>query len=202
MMNEYELIRAAKNNDLEAFNELVLKYRTRVFNHAYYLLQNYDAAEDATQEVFLKFFRKLYQFQGVSFLAWLLRITTNLCHDEFRASKRSTLIPLELITDDGEIIESPFWMTDPTMRPEDAVESNELRKELEDGLIRLPSYYQNAVSLVDIQQFSYKKAAAVMQISIGTLKSRLKRGRQQMRNNFINREVPNVSEQINLNLSV
>lgn len=184
MMNEYELIRAAKNNDLEAFNELVLKYRTRVFNHAYYLLQNYDAAEDATQEVFLKLFRKLDQFQGVSFLAWLLKITTNHCHDEFRAAKRSSLIPLELITDDGEIIESPFWMADPAMRPEDAVETNELRTALEDGFIRLPSYYQNAVSLVDIQQFSYKEAASVMQISIGTLKSRLKRGRQQMQNNI------------------
>ncbi len=201
MMNENELIRAAKNNDLEAFNELVLRYRSRVFNHAYYLLQNYDAAEDATQEVFLKLFRKLYQFQGASFLAWLLRITTNHCLDEFRAAKRSILIPLEHITNDGEIIESPFWMADPAMRPEDAVESNELREELEDGLIRLPSYYQNAVSLVDIQQFSYKEAASVMQISIGTLKSRLKRGRQQMKNNFTNSDVPTVSEQVNLNPS-
>lgn len=202
MMNEYELILAAKNNDLEAFNELVLKYRNRIFNHAYYLLQNYDAAEDATQEVFLKLFRKLYQFQGVSFLAWLLRITTNHCHDEFRAAKRNTLIPLEPIIDDDEIIESRFWMADPTMRPEDAVESNDLREELEDGLIRLPANYQNAVYLVDIQQLSYKEAAAVMQISIGTLKSRLKRGRQQMRNNFTNSDVPNVSEQANLNLSI
>jgi RNA polymerase sigma-70 factor (ECF subfamily) len=201
-MNEYELIQAAKNNDLEAFNELVLKYRTRIFNHAYYFLQNHDAAEDATQEVFLKSFRKLYQFHGDSFLAWLLRITTNHCHDEFRASKRSTLIPLEIITDDGEIIETPFWMEDPAMHPEDEVESNELRAELEDGLIELPSYYQNAVSLIDIQQLSYKEAAAMMQISIGTLKSRLKRGRQQMRNNFTNRYATNVLEQFNLDPSV
>jgi len=201
-MNEYELIQAAKNNDLEAFNELVLKYRTRIFNHAYYLLQNHDAAEDATQEVFLKSFRKLYQFHGDSYIAWLLRITTNHCHDEFRASKRSTLIPLEIITDDGEIIETPFWMEDPAMQPEDEVESNELRAELEDGLIELPSYYQNAVSLIDIQQLSYKEAAAMMQISIGTLKSRLKRGRQQMQNNFTNRYAINVSEQFNLNPSV
>ncbi|MEJ2487534.1 MAG: RNA polymerase sigma factor [Anaerolineales bacterium] len=201
-MNEYELIQAAKNNDLEAFNELVLKYRTRIFNHAYYFLQNHDAAEDATQEVFLKSFRKLYQFHGDSFLAWLLRITTNHCHDEFRASKLSTLIPLEIITDDGEIIETPFWMEDPAMQPEDEVESNELRAELEDGLIELPSYYQNAVSLIDIQQLSYKEAAAMMQISIGTLKSRLKRGRQQMRNNFTNRYATNVLEQFNLDPSV
>ena len=193
-MEDHELISAAKNNDLEAFNQLILKYQKRIFNHAYQFLECYSAAEDIMQEAFILAFRKISQFREGSFLAWLLRITTNLCLDEFRAAKRAALIPFELIDDDGETIESPFWVEDPSMRLEESVETKELRAHLEHGLIRLPIYYQRAVSLVDIQQLSYKEAPAVMQISIGTLKSRLKRGRNQLRNDLINHQAANFSE--------
>ena len=91
-MEDHELISAAKNNDLEAFNQLILKYQKRVFNHAYQFLECYSAAEDIMQETFILAFRKIFQFREGSFLAWLLRITTNLCLDEFRAAKRAALI--------------------------------------------------------------------------------------------------------------
>lgn len=200
-MEEYELIDRAKNKDLESFNILVLKYQDKIFAHVYYLLQNYDAAEDITQEAFLLAFQKLYQFRGGSFRAWLLRIATNLSIDEFRSRKGYSLLPLELSNSEGELYEIPLWTRDTQTHPEEAIVSGELRAALEYGLMGLPEYYRNAVNLVDIQQLSYKEAATTMGISIGTLKSRLKRGRNQLRNNFIYHSASYESEHLPINLS-
>ena len=200
-MDDHELISAVINNDREAFNDLVLKYRDRVFHHAYYLLQNYETAEDITQEVFLKSFQKLHLFRGGSFLAWLLKITKNLCYDEFRTWKRTSLISLEPLNNEGDPFETSRRTENNNRQAEESVESNELREELEYGLFGLPAYYQTAVNLVDFQDFSYKEAATSLGISIGTLKSRLERGRKQLRKIYSTRDAAILSEKIFFNLS-
>ena len=183
-MEEIDLLRAATQNDLESFNQLILKYQNMVYNQAYRILQNPDIAEDITQDTFIIGFQKLIQFRGGSFRAWLLKIVTNLCYDEMREWKRATLLSLEPVNDDGESIEEPIWLRDPGMLPEETVERHELQSVLEQGLNKLPHFYREAVQLVDIQQLSYKEASFVSGISIGTLKSRLARGRWQLRNNL------------------
>ena len=183
-MEEIDLVRAAAQNDLEAFNQLVLNYQNMVYNQAYRILQNPDIAEDITQDTFMLGFQKLTQFRGGSFRAWLLKIVTNLCYDEMREWKRATFLSLEPVNDDGESIEEPIWLRDPGMLPEETVERHELQSVLEQGLNKLSLFYREAVQLVDIQQLSYKEASFVSGISIGTLKSRLARGRWQLRNNL------------------
>lgn len=183
-MEEAELVHLASPGDLNAFNELVLKYQNQVFNQAYRLLGNNDVAEDITQDTFILAFQKIYQFRGGSLRAWLLRIVTNLCYDEMRTWKRAALQPLEPIDEDGETNESPYWIKDPNMLPEEFIEMGELREVIEDGLSKLPSNFRIAVTLVDIQQLDYKEAAFVMGTSIGTLKSRLARGRLMLRNSL------------------
>lgn len=180
-MDELELIQAARRGNLNAFNELVLKYQNQAFNHASRLLGNHDIAEDITQEAFLLAFRRLYQYRGGSFRAWLLRIVTNLCYSEMRTWKRNDFQTLEPVTSDGQTNESPPWLGDPTSLTEEQVEQGDLYEQLESILNKLPSIYRTALSLVDIQEFDYKEAASIMGVSIGTVKSRLSRGRMQFR---------------------
>jgi len=180
-MDELELIQVARRGSLNAFNELVLKYQNQAFNHASHVLGNHDIAEDITQEAFLLAFRRLYQYRGGSFRAWLLRIVSNLCYSEMRTWKRNDFQTLEPITSEGETNESPPWLKDTTSLPEEQVEIGELREQLESIMNKLPSVYRTALSLVDIQEFDYKEAASIMDVSIGTVKSRLSRGRMQFR---------------------
>lgn len=193
-INEADLVRAARKNDLEAFNQLVMKYRNNVFDLAYRVLQSNDYAEDITQNVFILAFQKLYQFRGGSFRGWLLKIGTNLCYDELRNWKRVTLQSLEPLHEDNETYEFPDWLKDTSLLPEEAVESRELWASLEFALSKLPINYRTAVSLVDIQQLDYKKAAFAMGIPVGTLKSRLVRGRMQLRKNLANLDITCVPE--------
>jgi len=188
-MEESELIRAANQGDLSAFNNLVLKYQGQIFNHAYRVLGNCDDAEDITQETFILAFRKIYQFRGGSFRAWLFKIATNLCYDEMRYWKRNPYQSWEPVNRDGETNESPYWIKDVRPLPEEAVEMGELREILECSMNKLPSIYRIVLSLIDIQELSYKETASVIGISIGTVKSRLARGRVQLHRILMGMEV-------------
>ena len=178
-MEDTELVSAAKQGNLNAFNELVLKYQNQVFDHASRLLGNHQVAEDITQDAFILAFRNIHQYRGGSFRAWLLKIVTNLSYSEMRTWKREPLHGLEAVDKDGETNESPYWMKDQNPGPEEAAEMEELRETLEYVLNELPAIYRTAVSLIDIQRLDYKEAASVMGVSIGTVKSRLARGRMQ-----------------------
>jgi len=180
-MEEIELIQLARQADLTAFNELVLKYQNQVFHRALSLLRNQDLAEDATQEAFILAFRKLHQFRGDSFRAWLLRIVTNLCYSEMRTWKREPFQSLEPVNESDEQNESPYWLRDSAPGPEEAAEMGELHEKLEAVLGKLPEIYQDVISLIDIQKLDYKEAASSLGVSIGTIKSRLARGRMQFR---------------------
>ena len=178
-MEDTELVLAAKQGNLNAFNELVLKYQNQVFDHASRLLGNCDIAEDITQDAFVLAFRKIYQYRGGSFRAWLLKIATNLAYSEMRTWKREPFHGLESLDKDGETNESPYWMNDQNPGPEEEVEIGELRETLECALSQLPAIYRVAVSLINIHGLDYKEAASIMGVSIGTVKSRLARGRMQ-----------------------
>ena len=86
-MDELALIKAAQNDDLDAFNRLILAHQEMVFNVACRILVNPDAAEDAVQESFISAYNNLRSFRGGSFKAWLLRVVTNKCYDELRRQK-------------------------------------------------------------------------------------------------------------------
>ncbi len=179
-MSADELIELARRGDLNAFNDLVIAYQDRVYNQAYRLMGDPQLAEDASQQAFLTAFQKLSQFRDGSFLAWLLRIVTNLCLDELRREKRRKIISLTPLDEDGEEIETPRWLADPGLSPEEAVERQELKEALQRGLDRLPEDFRTAVILVDLQGLDYNQAAAVMGTAVGTIKSRVARGRMKL----------------------
>ncbi|HVN53552.1 MAG TPA: sigma-70 family RNA polymerase sigma factor [Anaerolineaceae bacterium] len=174
---EIALIRSTQAGNLNSFNELVLTYQDRVYNLAYSILGTHEAAEDATQEAFLSAYRKISIFKTGPFMAWMYRITVNACYDELRRVKRRQTLPLEPVDENMEEFDSPSWMVDPCEQPLESVERHELRKTIQESIHRLPVEYRVAIILIDVQEMGYSEAAQVLAIPIGTLKSRVARGR-------------------------
>ncbi|UCF27862.1 MAG: sigma-70 family RNA polymerase sigma factor [Chloroflexota bacterium] len=180
-MDEKALIQDALQGDLDAFNRLVLAYQDRVYNQAYRVLGESQAADDATQEAFISAYKNLRSFRGGSFRAWLLRIVTNACYDELRRRKRRPTTPLEPVDDAGDEIESPHWISDPGELPEDNVVRSELGQAIQHCLDQLPIDFRVVVVLVDVQGMDYLEASEAIGKPLGTVKSRLARGRNRMR---------------------
>jgi RNA polymerase sigma-70 factor (ECF subfamily) len=179
--SEETLIARASQGDLEAFNHLVLDYQDRAFQHAWSMLNDPDLAEDVTQESFIKAFQALKQFRGGSFRAWLLRIVTNTSYDLLRKSRSHPNQPMVLENEDGEELESPSWLTDPSASVQATVEQNEETEQLYRMLDELPEAYRTVLTLIDLYELDYAEAARVLNVPLGTIKSRLVRARLQMR---------------------
>lgn len=180
-MDEKGLIQDARQGDLDAFNRLVLAYQDRVYNQAYRVLGESQAADDATQEAFISAYKNLRSFRGGSFRAWLLRIVTNACYDELRRRKRRPTTSLEPLDEAGDEIESPHWIADPGELPEDNVQRAELGSAIQHCLDELPTDFRVVVVLVDVQGMDYLEAASVIGKPLGTVKSRLARARNRMK---------------------
>jgi len=180
-MDEVALIQSARQGDLAAFNRLVVAYQDLVFSHAYRMMGEMEAAEDAAQEAFLSAYRNLASYRGGSFRAWLLRIVTNACYDELRRRKRRPTTPLEPTDQEDEEVESPRWITDPGETPEQQAERAELSRAIQRCLDRLPPDFRAIVVLVDVQGFNYQEASVVVGKPVGTVKSRLSRARLRLR---------------------
>lgn len=180
-MDEVELIQYAQKGDLDAFNRLVLAYQDMVYNQAYRVIGEPDAAEDATQEAFISAYRKIHTYRGGSFKAWLLRIVTNACYDELRRRKRRPTTPLEPVDAFDEEIESPRWIADTGEAPEERALRAELSEAIQNCLNDLSNDFRTVVILVDIQGMDYAEAADIMGTPLGTIKSRLARARRGMR---------------------
>lgn len=193
-MEELELIQTASQGDFTAFNELVLKYQDQVFNLARRIIGNQDLAEDVTQDTFIHAFQKIHQFRGGLFRAWLLKIATNICYDEMRTWKRHPHLPLEPTDRENNTNESPWWIKDPGPLPEEEAETSDLRDVLERGLNQLPLKFRTIVTLVDVHQMEYKEVSRITGVPIGTVKSRLARGRTQLGNLIQNTVKPYISE--------
>ena len=145
------------------------------------ILGNDELADDATQEAFCSAFRNLKSFRGGSIKAWLMRIVTNACYDELRRQKRHPTVALEPANEDGEEIETPPWLADPGLLPEDTFEAAELERAIQHCLDALPIDFRTMVVLVDVLGLDYREAASVVRVPLGTVKSRLARARLRLR---------------------
>ena len=180
-MDEPALIHDAQHGDLDAFNTLVLHYQDMVFNVALRILGDDELATDAAQEAFISAFRSINSFRGGSFKAWLMRTVTNACYDELRRQKRRPTTPLEPDTNDGEEMDSPRWLADPNMSPEQEVEADELEYAIQHCLENLPTDFRVVVVMADIQGLDYSEVATATRVPLGTIKSRLARARLRLR---------------------
>ncbi len=183
-MNEPALITAAQKGDLDSFNSLVLHYQTQVYNVAYRVIGEGDAAADATQEAFINAFKKIKSYKGGSFKAWLFRIVTNTCYDELRRRQRRPVSSLDalLVSDvNAADDEAQVQLATDKDSPTQAQERTELLEAIQNCLNTLSDDQRLAVVMRDVQGFDYKEVADTMKVGLGTLKSRLGRARNKMK---------------------
>jgi len=180
-MNEEALIQDAQNGSLDAFNTLILHYQDSVFNVALRIMGDHEMAADAAQEAFISAFKGVASFRGGSFKGWLMRIVTNACYDEIRRRKRRPTTPLEPETDDGEEMDSPRWLADSSMTPDQRAEADEVEHAIQHCLENLPLDFKTVMVMADIQGLDYAEVAGAVRVPLGTVKSRLARARLRMR---------------------
>lgn len=176
-MEESALLVAAQGGEREAFNRLILDYQDLAYNVAYRILGDPDAAADATQDAFISAYRALSGFRGGSFRSWLLRIVTNACYDVLRAHKRHPTVSLDA---DPEL-DWAEWTEGDEEPPEEFAERQDLGQLIQRGLQELPDDQRVVIVLSDIHGMAYKEIARTLGVSLGTVKSRLSRGREKMR---------------------
>jgi RNA polymerase sigma-70 factor (ECF subfamily) len=176
--DEAELIDRSRNGDLEAFNAIVARYQDRVFNLCFQMLGHRQAAEDAAQEAFISAYRAVARVRGDNIRAWLFRIASNVCIDEIRRRKRQPASSLDAARSDDE---RPLDVPDAAPGPETLALRSELAASLRSELLLLPDDQRLAIILCDIEGLDYHEIAAAMNCSLGTVKSRISRGRSRLR---------------------
>lgn len=179
-LDEEELLERCRRGDLEAFNTVVVAYQEQVYNLCLRMLGSPPAAEDAAQEAFLSAYRKIGSMRGPSARSWLLRIAANTCIDELRRRKRRPQVSLDVPVPSEEG-SRPIDVPDPVAGPEQLALRHELWRALRTELLRLPEDQRLAVILCDVEGLSYEEIAATMGGSLGTVKSRISRGRARLR---------------------
>ena len=177
---ERRLVEVAQRGDVASFNELVRLFEGRVYNLCYRMLGDPDSAADAAQDAFLSAFRNLRSFRGGSFRSWMLRIATNTCYDVLRVRKRRPSVSLDIEADD-ESASSPLQIADTAESPDDFAQRRELAAAIQDGLAALPDEQRIVLILSDIQGLAYEEIAQITNSNLGTVKSRLSRGRARLR---------------------
>lgn len=177
---ERRLVERAQRGDVDSFNALVRAYEGRVYNLCYRMLGDPDSAADAAQDAFLAAFRNLRSFRGGSFRSWMLRIATNACYDVLRQRQRRPSVSLDTDADDDDE-SSPLQIADAAESPADFALRRELAAAIQRGLVELPDEQRVIVILSDIEGLAYEEIAQITNTNLGTVKSRLSRGRARLR---------------------
>ncbi|HET8841924.1 MAG TPA: sigma-70 family RNA polymerase sigma factor [Ktedonobacteraceae bacterium] len=189
------LISRSQRGDVSAFNQLVLRYQQTVYNLALRMLGDRDTAADITQDTFIAALRAIASFhQGSSFRSWLLRIASNQACDHWRRTHRHAQESLDSLLDEDEPhavgILNSLVATDNAANPEESLLANELQELISRGLQTLPLEQRVAVVLCDVQGFSYEEIAQTTETTLGTVRSRIARGRVRLRDYlYQNREL-------------
>jgi RNA polymerase sigma-70 factor (ECF subfamily) len=173
------LIERCQEGSREAFDELVLKYQKRVFNLAYRLLNNYEEANDVAQEVFVRAYKGIRWFRKESSIfTWLYRITMNLSKNRLKALNREKkrLEPLDdpIATEEGEI-KKEIIANEPS--PSEVLVQKERAELIQEALASLDDEFRAALVLRDIEGLTYEEIAQILNLNVGTVKSRLHRAR-------------------------
>lgn len=176
------LVLRAQANDRAAFNEIVLRYKGKVYNYICRMVPNALDAEDLTQETFVRAYLSIRSFQSrASLNTWLFRIATNLCIDYSRKQKTHIQAASLSQEDSEEGEESQREIPDLAFDPQRLLLNKELGARLEEALRELPEKLRSVVLLYDIEGLSYEEIASVTACPLGTVKSRLFNARAALR---------------------
>ena len=175
--SDLQLVRWAQTNHMDAFDELVRRYRNDVFGLAFHYIRNREEAWDMSQEVFIKAYKAIGRFRGDSaFKTWLLRITANRCKDFFKKRKLAT------VAMENTIVEQTV---SGGVTPEEKLSSSELGKAIETALESLSEKHRSAFVLREFEGMSYDNMAEVLGCSTGTVMSRLHHARKKLQQSLL-----------------
>jgi len=182
--DEASLVARCKAGDRLAFDELIATHQERVFNIAYRLLGNYDEALDLTQEVFLNCFRKIGTFKGDSSLStWLYRITVNMVKNRWKYQQSRGLDKAQSLDNPENVEEGQpkpeFASAQPS--PSEIASHHEFAARIEEHLQQLPEEFREVLVLRYLEDLSYEEIAGILRVSLGTVKSRIHRARNELR---------------------
>jgi RNA polymerase sigma-70 factor (ECF subfamily) len=167
-----------------SFEEVVEKYHQKVFNLVYRYLNDYDEAQDLTQDTFVRAYQSWATFRGESQVyTWLYRIALNLCHNRLKQLKRRQKVEAESLDQpvEGESEDMLREVPDLTLSPERLMENKELQQVIRRAIRQLPEDYKQVIILRDIEGFSYSDIAKMTGSSLEAIKSRLFRARTALR---------------------
>ena len=180
---ELDILQRARKGDSAAFEEIVRAHEKTVYNLALRTLGNREDAEDAVQETFLKAYMALSGFRGESRLSvWLYRIASNVCTDCLR--RRRETVSLSAEDENGE---RELEIEDTRFDPAAAAEKSALRDAVREAMDALPDASRRVLLLREIGGLSYDEIAQMLEINVGTIKSRISRGREKLREKFLSR---------------
>ena len=180
-MPEEQLIRYAQQGDNDAFEQLLLLHQKKVYNLCLRMSANPDDALDLSQEAFIKAWRSIGQYQfEASFSTWLFRLTSNVCIDHLRRKKRRQETSLTESYDDSDEAEE-FTLPDAAPLPEEQAITNETKLALAQAMERLGPEHREILQLRVVEDLPYEQIAEILDIRVGTVKSRLARARLSLR---------------------
>ena len=175
-MDERELIARLQKRDETAFEELLRQYEKKVYTLCFRMCGSSEDAEEAAQDAFLALWRGIDRFRQESSLStWIYRLASNACIDTLRRRKKQNAVSL----DDEELFVDAV---DTSPQPQEAAERREAQKLLQEGLMSLPEEYRKVLILREIEGLSYTEIAESASLELGTVKSRISRGRALLRN--------------------
>ncbi|MCI5549957.1 MAG: sigma-70 family RNA polymerase sigma factor [Clostridiales bacterium] len=176
MQGDELLLRRACKGDVQAFEELMQSHESRIYAIALRMMGNREDAQDCAQEAMVRIYRAMGSFKGQSALAtWIYRITMNTCLDELRRRKARKVTSLDSLVDNG-------WSpTDTGDTPEEHGLRVEKQNALNQAIQSLPDDMRAAIILRDVKGYSYDEIASILDANVGTIKSRISRGREKLR---------------------
>ena len=173
-LTDEELISKFQGGDIGAYTQLVNRYKDRLFNFIYRFVYDIDKADDILQDTFLKLYTHKNSYKEIAkFSTWLYTIAANLARTELRKIKRrKTFSVSELSRDDRE-----FIISSPDIEPDDENLAQIFEKNVQRALVELPDDFKTIIILRDIQELSYDEISKIVEVPLGTVKSRINRGR-------------------------
>ncbi len=175
----------ARNGDAGAYNELVLKYQGRIFSKVFSMLRNRQDAEEITQDTFIRAYRVLSSFRGTAnFSSWIYQIGINLAHNRYwywRRRKRNESMSLDATIGEDAGATLHDILADTAQGPGSEADQNEFVRKVAESMEQLKPEHAHILTMRNVQNLSYEEIAEELGLSIGTVKSRINRAREALR---------------------
>lgn len=178
LMDDSGVVTTFLGGEERAFEELVVRYQTRLLNFIYRTVGDRERAEDLVQEVFIRVYRHLHRFdRSKKFSTWVYTIASNLAKNELRNRSRNPLVLFQTVKKNWQDEDRPLEFEDSTTRPDDMFRKRHLRQVVEESVAKLPEHHRDVFILRELEGKSYEEIAEITGCNLGTVKSRLNRAR-------------------------